>query len=260
MLISAASITGDRKYQQDSYYYQKTENGVCCVICDGMGGRNGGEKASETAVEQLKKLLEQGAAQENIPEFYKKMAICMDEEIYGLTGDGGKLLGAGSTVVSAYLRKNELYWMSVGDSRIYIIRENQIVSAARPHNYQRILDESLEMNEISEADYQAERRKKDALTSYLGMGGIRFMEYNKSPFQLKKDDVILLCSDGLYRALTDEQIENIVEACRDNFLEVSDILMEITEEYGKRPLDNCTVIAIQYLKENGGLDDEIEKM
>lgn len=246
MEICSSSIKGDREYQQDSYYYKKKEKWVCCVICDGMGGLESGERASKSAVNIMKKALDEDLSEKMIPEFYKNIAICMDHEICSLLDNEGEAISAGSTVVSIYIKNNELYWMSVGDSRIYIIRDNEMAVVTKPHNYKRILDELKDNNEISEKEYQKESLKKDALTSYLGMNGIRYLDYNKNPFMLQKNDVILLCSDGLYRALTDIQIKTIVDACEEDFLQLADLLTEMAEEYRQIPLDNCTVIALKY--------------
>lgn len=258
LLVCGTSVRGDRKYQQDAYYYHYLEEGIGAVICDGMGGIAGGERASEAAVEIYRELLDELTIEE-IPDFHKNIACRMDETICNLTDEKGDQLGAGSTAVTVYIKNRQLFWMSVGDSRIYLIRDHEILPVVRPHNYGRLLDEALKKGEISNEEYGKKDKKREALTSYLGMEGIRFLDYNREAFPLQEEDIVLLCSDGLYKALSDEQIMQIIADCGENFLMLSDELTEAAETYGERPLDNCTVIVIKYT-EDGGMEDGSKKM
>lgn len=266
--MCGTSVRGDRKYQQDAYYYRYLHDGICAAVCDGMGGIAGGERASEAAVTVFRDSVRQMSeadipeadiAETGIPEAYKAVAVQMDEAVCALKDENGAPLGGGSTVAAVHITGNKLFWMSVGDSRIYLIRDREIISLARPHIYGRVLDEALQKGEIDEVEYEKKSKKREALTSYLGMGGVRIFEYNKAPFMLCKGDVVLVCSDGLYKALSDRQIEETVERWKGDFLELSDALTEEAEGYGRRPLDNCTVIAIKYIKD-GGIEDGIEEM
>jgi serine/threonine protein phosphatase PrpC len=202
------SAIGGRSEQQDSMFADSINESVLAVICDGMGGYKGGERASGIAVQ----LLAQDYYQNNninMPKYYRDMAVKLDQAVYELK-DGDKHLGAGTTIVSIYIKGNELYWLSVGDSKIYLWRRGTMLCPVKPHNYRQMLQEYLEEGKISEEKYCSEVHKGEALTSYLGIGGIKRMEINSKPFLLEKRDQILLCSDGLYKSLSEEDIMEIL--------------------------------------------------
>jgi protein phosphatase len=139
------------------------------------------------------------------------MAVKMDQEVYELK-DGEERLEAGTTIVSVYIRGNELFWLSIGDSKIYLWRKGTMLCPVKPHNYRQMLQEYLESGRIDEEKYCAEVHKGEALTSYLGIGGIKKMEINQRPFVLERNDQILLCSDGLYKSISEQNISEILSS------------------------------------------------
>ena len=98
----ASSSIGGRSSQQDSLFVGEKGQEILAVICDGMGGMNGGERASELAVQML---AEAFFTQEipSVPAFYRDIVYKADDGVY-LLQDGGKPMGAGTTIVSAQRR------------------------------------------------------------------------------------------------------------------------------------------------------------
>ena len=84
-------------------------------------------------------------------------------------------------MVAAIVEKDELYWLSVGDSKIYIIRGEEIISVCREHNYRLTLDQRLEQGQLTQEEYAAEEYRAEALISYLGMGNVSLMDVNAQP-------------------------------------------------------------------------------
>lgn len=238
--ICGSSMQGDREYQQDAMFYKKGQ-GVIAAVCDGMGGLNGGEIASTNAIETLKQRFEYLDKAENIAEIFLKTAIEMDRTVAGLEDEKGERLHAGTTTVATYIRDEQLYWLSVGDSKIYIVRSGEIQCVTIPHTYK----EWIKRN--GKSSYaESGQPKEEALMSFIGMDGIRWVDYNEKPFILQEGDVVLLCSDGLYKSLMEQEILQIIEACRHEFQQTAGALIDSALEYGKRPLDNCTVIVMKY--------------
>ncbi len=236
------------------------------VVCDGMGGMSAGEIASSAAIDTLMEYADCEMPLQDPPEFLKKAAIRMDEHVASLLNIKGEKLQAGTTAVVVYITGSSLYWMSVGDSKIYIIRNHEMVQVTRPHNYQLLLEQSLSDGSISREEYEKESARKEALISYLGMDGLRMMDLTQQPFELHVGDVVLLCSDGLYKSLKDEEIQNLIEVCEDNFMKTADVLIDMAMEYGRGPLDNCSVLLVKYsgMKLDkmrvGGKSDEIKEV
>lgn len=244
------SLLGTREYQQDYAGFVEQEDGLSGIICDGMGGLRGGERASSEAV-KLYVCDYNNLAQENsISEFLFKEAHRLDELVYQLKDSNGNFLKAGSTLVSVIVKGSALYWLSVGDSRIYIMRGDSMVQVTTDHNYRTKLNEFLAEGKISRDRYETEisGSQTEALISYLGMGGIECMDGNKKPFQLVEDDVILLCSDGLYKSLEADQIMALLTDNKVSAKVAAKRLTNMALEQAVKGQDNTTVMVIHYKK------------
>lgn len=245
---SAYSILGHRESQQDFAGLLVEPEELLAVVCDGMGGLRGGERASQEAVRLLvRDYLEQKPVAD-LPEFFCQEARSMDREIWEMKDDTGKKLNAGSTVVSVAVREGKLFWLSVGDSRIYLLRKDSMVAVTKDHNYRQELTERLERGEIDQTYYDQEIRTKraEALTSYLGMGGLRRMERNIRPFQLEDGDIILLCSDGVYKSLDEAQIKALLLDNRVSTAVTARRIARMALQQSKKRQDNTTAVVIQY--------------
>lgn len=239
---TAYSVLGARESQQDALFIGETKNAVLGIVCDGMGGMTGGEQASALAVQRLAEAFFQQEP-EDVPGFYRGIVGEIDEAIYGLE-DNGKRLGAGTTVVAVTVRPEGLYWLSVGDSRIYLFRRGQILCPVPAHNYRLLLDGMLAEGAIDEEKYQKELPKAEALISFLGVGGVSRMEINPKPFRLERGDQILLCSDGLYKSMSDRRIREILDGRMPLEGKVRALVEEAVECGGRRQ-DNTSVILLQ---------------
>jgi serine/threonine protein phosphatase PrpC len=108
--------------------------------------------------------------------------------------------------------------------------------------------------DISEADYAAESKRGAALISYLGMGNVSLMDLNPNPLQLQDNDVILLCSDGLYKALSDDRIFNIVTNYPGDPEKILRVLQEEAFLASPHSQDNTSIVILIYNNISGGYD------
>lgn len=239
---AATSAIGKRSSQQDSLFVGEKDGALLAVICDGMGGMNGGERASELAVQMLVEafFLENV---KNIPEFYKRKAVSIDQAVYNLQ-EAGQRLGAGTTMISVFVKGNGLYWFSVGDSKVYLYRRGEMICPVPAHNYRYLLDQMYQNGQISETTYQNEQKKGEALISFLGIGDLNRMEVNMQPFRYEPEDTILLCSDGLYKSLSEQQIKEIIEQKVPIHDKIKVLLNSALEKGGSRQ-DNTSIILIE---------------
>ncbi|MDR0271807.1 MAG: protein phosphatase 2C domain-containing protein, partial [Clostridiales bacterium] len=206
--IAMKSVIGMRSEQQDCAFHKNDGEVAIAAVCDGMGGMQSGRLASEAAITRFKDLYAQKPIDESFPDFYLKIVDILDEFVFQMKDDNGEKLGAGTTFLSAAIKDNELFWLSVGDSRLYILRGEEFVQVTRDHNYFLELNRMLKENEISEEHFKIESAKGDALISFIGMGGIKIMDLNNLPMKLLPNDIVLLSTDGLYKALGDNEIKN----------------------------------------------------
>lgn len=246
--VGVSSVIGGRHYQQDFGYIYTDRREAVSVVCDGMGGMEGGERASRTAAELFAEDLHREEPVVDISGFLYREAAKMDLAVAGLKDSDGRLLKSGTTLVAVYCRDNQMYWISVGDSMIYRIRGNSIEPVNIVHNYRTMLQEQLAEGSITEAFYEREEKtpQAEALTSYLGMNHLYRVETGKAPFLLEPGDIILLCSDGVYKSMDQYQILGMV---RDNDLDMkiaADRTTAMALEYGGKRQDNTTVILMKY--------------
>ena len=244
--MAMSSIVGTRQYQQDSMYGEiLSGNEAFAIVCDGMGGLNGGEIASQTAIIALLDQYAKRSRKQNIPLFFNQAAKKADETVASLKDEDGKLLSAGTTIVAAIVRDGQLYWLSVGDSKISFIRDQKMVALNREHNYRLQLDSMRENGEISEEKYEKEMEHGEALISYLGIGNLQLMDINIQPFSLQGKDKILLCSDGLYKCLSEQEIMQTVIQEDDIEKAVAELIRQV-ETSGVRHIDNTSIVMMSY--------------
>lgn len=204
------STIGDRGEQQDSSGFElKMEEGLL-VLCDGMGGHEGGKQASSLAVGELLKAYQYNYPSEKIEHILKEAVVEADTKISNFVRESGERMMAGTTLVAAHIKERALCWLSVGDSRIYLQREDELEQITVDHNYELLLAEKRMAGEITPAQYESEMERGEALISFLGIGGIPRMDISQPALQLRSKDKILLTTDGLYKLLSSEEINRII--------------------------------------------------
>ena len=242
--VGSASFIGTRAEQQDSMLVAERDGQLLAAVCDGMGGLTGGSLASATAVQRLKQLFEWKPPEVDFPEFYLQAVDILDESVWNLRKKMEVPRGIGTTMVSAAVDGGKLYWFNVGDSRMYIVRDQQIVRTTTDHNYFFLLDQALRNGEITDAEYNREARRGNALVSFIGKGGIEHMDISQKPLALIPGDRILLVSDGLYRCVPMGQIREVAME-EGSAQEIADRLMEKSKQNAPGAQDNTTIIVIK---------------
>ena len=242
--IRACSDIGGREEQQDKAYVYTASSFVCAMICDGMGGTERGNDASGIAVETLQSRLEEFVCRqnwENVPHFMMSTMMEQDERVVEKLGRRR----GGTTAVTVFIKDKKLYWFSVGDSRLYIFRDGEMVQATRDHNYYLRLNEQLQKSEITQTEYEKEAVRGEALISYMGVGGLSVYDITNIPFDLQDKDVLLLTTDGLYKALPQSMIQHII-CDKGELSEKADTLLKQIGVLKKtKILDNTTFILIK---------------
>ena len=244
----SSSTIGTRVSQQDACTVRKVEESrlVYAVLCDGMGGMAAGEIASNIAVNFLAKSIEHKVSGENLIEQMIAFTMAADMQINQLTNTAGEPLRSGTTMVMVVIKDGYLRWTSVGDSKIYLIRKQEIFPLTNEHNYlfmaeQRKDDESFEFNP---------QVRGDSLVSYLGVGELPYIDISEKPLKLKEGDIVVLCSDGLYRSLSEEQIKVMFLSENQDMERAAQMLTTAAAMNAMEEQDNTTVITLKYMKES----------
>lgn len=250
--VGSSINIGKRKSQQDAIALSNNdfdnpcmENRVFGILSDGMGGMKGGEKASAICTARMMKMFE-SVDLSDFAYYIEKCYDSIDAEIADLQDSSGAKLGAGATMIVFYAIENKLFWASVGDSHLYIINKNGIRRLNREHNYMLRLRAMVESGEIT-IEQANSNKQKEALISYMGMNGLELIDISETPLIIEPGDVVLACSDGMYRALSDAEIDETVRYGINDIPLLANILVNKTLDKQLKYQDNVSVIIAKKL-------------
>jgi serine/threonine protein phosphatase PrpC len=211
-LSAHAQHIGARHYQQDSMgladpedYAFQAHGGFLAVLCDGMGGMEHGDVASQTAVRAMLAAYAQKLPAESIPAALERAARTANEQVIAAALKLGLREGVGTTLVAAVLHDRSLYFLSVGDSAIYHVRGGNLHMINRPHVFANLLDQAAERGQISRSE-AARHPERESLTSFIGIHDLHEIDLNTQPLPVGAGESILLASDGLFKTLNDGEI------------------------------------------------------
>ncbi|MCA0756184.1 protein phosphatase 2C domain-containing protein [Paenibacillus sp. N4] len=249
VLTGAAQHIGEREEQQDAYGFSAMddpESAACCgalaVLADGMGGFEMGREAGLLAVEAMIREYEGRHAKETVPAALERAIQAATGEVFRMAGRSGLEWKVGTTLVAAVVKGNELYYVSAGDSRIYLLREGELHRLTKDHVYANRLFERVQAGEITFEEAMS-HPDRHLLTSYLGLPELEELEANKEPLLLQPGDWVLLCSDGLYEELSEPLLK---EAVRLEPQLAAEFLVEHVISIGRKHQDNATVAILAY--------------
>lgn len=208
--IASYSALGTRHSQQDSIRFDGTDDCAVCAVCDGMGGLSGGERASALAAEGIVQSLMEHAQAESIPLEMGRAAFRLNEKVKALRDDEDQMIEAGTTLTTVFIRDGSLFWCSIGDSHIYLFRKDRLEQLNIDHNLGVQLDQMVQEGTLT-AEEACSHPQREALTSYLGIRELTRISGNQNPIPLQKGDILLQCTDGLYRSLSAQDLAEILE-------------------------------------------------
>lgn len=238
---------GRRDNQQDSFAYSDVENeavikekGILLIVADGMGGlANGAEVSSLIAVSMLQ-YFDHFMKGDNMAEELKNMVLYANDEVNKYLGEE-QLGKCGSTLVATLVKNHQIYWISVGDSSIFLCHDSHIERINPLHNYAQDLKEMVLRGEISEEE-AATHPKRATLTSFIGAGTITHISQNEEPIMLSSGDRLILASDGVFGTVSTEEMEDMMHY---DVEEAALKLKYLIESKNKRKQDNYTAIIME---------------
>lgn len=230
------SYIGTRKVQEDAADCCMNEKGLFAVVCDGIGSKSQGGASSQMAVRRFIEIYK-NEYNRQFPRFVSEAAKRIDKEVNENYGTG-----CGTTAVAVYIKEYELNWLSVGDSRLYIIRDGRMKQITTDHNYRYVLELRKQKNIIDEDTYYRELKKADRLASFIGMGEIDIVDVSVRPLLLRNGDKILVTTDGLYKSLTEKTIYDIIRTGDDPCITADKLIA--TVKHCETITDNTTFVLI----------------
>ena len=236
--FSITDIGKRRKLNQDYVYTSEMPVGHLpnlFMVADGMGGHNAGDYASRYTIETIVEDIQN--SEDDSPVFVLEKAIkAANKLIRQKSEEEIELSGMGTTVVAATISGNNLCVANVGDSRLYIINKRTIRQITRDHS---LVEEMVRMGGLKR---EMARIHPDKNIITRAIGAQDDVEVDFFELTLEKDDVILMCSDGLTNMIEDEEIRMIMQGQRD-IVEKAESLIKAANNNGGK--DNIAVVLVE---------------
>jgi protein phosphatase len=235
-------IQGDRDYQEDTYRIEVLGDEKLFILCDGMGGHVAGKQASSLAVEEFI----QGFSQHSslpIKQRLREGLMSANAGIEREINHSDELKGMGTTLLAVYLSAESLHWVSVGDSPLWLIRNENIQRLNADHSMAEVFRKLVSLGEISEQD-AINDPKRHALLSSVSGDKIKYIDLPETPFEMLSGDCLLLASDGM-ESLPDKDIIRLVASQANPKDGVAKLLGGVKAS-NKPQQDNATVIVYRH--------------
>ena len=227
-----------RQENQDDYRAGELPGGaVWALVCDGMGGAKGGREASQGACNVIENFFQEqyaqcGAGQEE--PFLKKALLYANRFVFQKAAHEEALAGMGTTAVCALVRSGNVYLCHAGDSRAYLSRDGKLTQLTHDHSY---VQELVDCGTITEEEAE-HHPQKNIITKALGVDYRLEPEFTAA--KLKREDRLLLCTDGLTNMVPVEEMEKLL--AQGTFYDLPDRLIEAANAHGGS--DNITALLL----------------
>lgn len=235
-----------RNTNQDYAGLFKNKAGVeLAILADGMGGHQAGDVASKMAVNNIGMSWGKTdiTGSEKAVQWLIKRIQDENEVIYQKGQTRDEFLGMGTTIVSAVLLENSFVLANVGDSRAYLVRNNELLQLTEDHS---LVNELVKSGEITR-EMAMNHPRKNVLTRSLGMPST--VEVDVTNHLWVPNDYILLCSDGLTNMVSEEEILTTINSDQPLKEKVSALIASANNAGG---LDNITVLVIHFDEQKEG--------
>lgn len=234
---------GARSKQEDSFALinaldvnEIIDHGLFAIVADGMGGMKDGKLVSEAAVTEFIQVFRSLDRDSDVPCQLADSVNKVNSKLYDRFDGVG-----GTTVAFIMIYQGMAYWVSVGDSSIYLKRNGILMKLNKDHTYQNQLfleelyKETINKNEVI--------NNKDGvrLSEFLGNSKVEDIDYNKKPLKLMDKDIILVCSDGISSFIDEKSISEVLKFSPDMACEQ---LRKLVDDKNNKYQDNFTALVI----------------
>lgn len=212
---------------------------VWAIVCDGMGGANGGATASriatDTIAEQIVELYKDQKYSSDIEKLIRTAITIANQKVYDISNNVYSLNGMGTTVVVSVVKEGTVHIVHAGDSRAYLYRDDSIRQITKDHS---MVQELVDIGQITPEQAQ-NHPNKNIITRALGTRANLRTDYNHVEFS--KGNVLIMCTDGLSNYITEDSLVGYINKYAGN--DLADKLIEQAKAMGGS--DNITVVVIE---------------
>lgn len=211
------------------------------VVADGVGGNNAGEIASRTAVQGVAEYVTEFSidgceTDEEICSYFLDCISDINQKVYKMGHECAENRGMATTLVLAYLRGDKAYIMNVGDSRAYLLRNNELQQITEDHTY---VNELVRSGVITREEAET-HSQRNVITRAIGAEPFVKTDFYRT--SVEEGDILMLCSDGLYGEVEENALIEILNE-NETMSQICNLLVDAAIESGGR--DNITVVCLK---------------
>ena len=239
--VTQYSLRGARATNEDRVGYAERDNAVLLVVADGLGGHRGGEVAAEILVQTLMRSF-QSLRHPVIERPSAFLALGILQAHHAIIAHGQTAMppmDPRTTCVVCLVQNGYAYWAHVGDSRLYLIRQNHVLLRTQDHT----TIEELHQGGLLTEKEMLEHPQKSHLLNCLG-GGVKPTISMGEETLLQPGDMLLACTDGLWEAFTPEEIARYLKAPA--LEEAVENMLHDAVHKMKQGCDNVSVVCLRW--------------
>ncbi len=232
------SRKGGREKNEDRHGYCYTKTAGLFMLADGMGGHPDGEVAAQIALQTVTALFQKEASPgvQDINAFFNLAILTAHRQILRYAAEKGLLDTPRTTFVAAILQDGAVSWVHCGDSRLYFVREGELLARTRDHSY-------LEQAGNDPVRLALMGGNRNVLFTCLGSPARPVFDVT-GPVALKQGDRVMLCSDGLWGAVQDSDI--VYQLAQKPLHDATPDLVEMALRQAGSRSDNVTVLTLEW--------------
>jgi PPM family protein phosphatase len=234
--VFQVSRKGGREKNEDRMGYCYTRESGLLLLADGMGGHPEGEIAAQLALQTISAAFQREARPKvkNVAAFLASAALAAHHQIIRYASERGMLDTPRTTVVAAVVQDGSATWLHCGDSRLYLVRDGAVLTRTRDHSY---------LEQQTAGVIRPQRVNRNILFTCLGSPTKPVFDVT-GPINLQQGDKLLLCSDGLWDNLSDNEIA--AQLAHKALADAVPDMVESALRMGGDHCDNVTVLAMEW--------------
>jgi serine/threonine protein phosphatase PrpC len=233
--ISGNSVTGaGREHNEDSVGFVQDELGGIAILADGVGGHNAGEVASRYLCTELQTWFSSRSRAPNAQQAAEQLRAAITrihEALYLQSQQQAELAGMASTLTVVLLYKRNAVYAWAGDSRIYLLRDQQLSQLSEDHS---VVEDRIRQGELTRAE-AAQHPLAHLITSSIG-NKPRIPRLGMKTIELAKNDILLLVSDGISGSLSSAQLAELASKDADAL---------ISAAQAAQSTDDCSAVIVR---------------
>ena len=244
--VAGGQIQGDRGYQEDDFSIRlltdenapADEDRLLLVLADGMGGHAGGAVASETVVQAFQDAFHN--TPDGIAERFNAGVSAANDSVKEKQQADPGLSEMGTTLVAAVVIGPAVYWVSVGDSLLWLFRDGRLHRLNADHSMRPVLLDLVELGRMTEEEALNDPRANQLRSAIFG-DAVPLIDMNADGFGLEGGDLVVLASDGL-ETLSEAALAEVIEAGADDAQGIVEALLDAVTKAERPGQDNTTAL------------------